>query len=162
MPDEAPTTSANREHAVQIVAGYVRNNQIAADQIPALISSVYEAISGLGNPESEVGGDFTPAVPIRRSVTRDYVVCLDCGWRARMLRRHLTTAHGLTVDEYRARWRLSAEHPLTAPGYSERRSEMAKQLGLGRGGRPAGKPEPAAGKPAPTRRRRSNLPATGA
>ena len=155
MPDEAPTTLANREHAVQIVAGYVRNNQIAADQIPALISSVYKALSGLEEPASEVGGDLTPAVPIRRSVTRDYVVCLDCGWRGQMLRRHVTTAHGLTVDEYRARWRLSAEHPLTAPGYSERRSEMAKQVGLGRGGRPAPKPEPVAAKPAPQPRRRS-------
>src|SRR5258708_1240546 len=83
----------------------------------------------------ETGTERTPAVPIRRSVHRDYVVCLECGWRGQMLRRHLTTGHELTVDQYRARWNLPREHPMTAPGYSERRSGLAKQIGLGRGRR---------------------------
>src|SRR4029077_1359779 len=88
----------------------------------------------------------TPAVTIRRSVHHDYVVCMECGWRGQMLRRHLTTAHGLTVEQYRARWRLPVDHAMTAPGYSERRSTMAKTLGLGRGGRRGSveAPEPAA------------------
>jgi predicted transcriptional regulator len=71
-------------------------------------------------------------VPIRQSVRRDYVVCLDCGYRGKMLRRHLVTAHGLSAAHYRARWNLPRDHAMTAPGYSERRSSLAKQLGLGR------------------------------
>src|SRR4029077_17227097 len=83
--------------------------------------------------EAEV--ERTSAVPIRRSVHRDYVVCLECGWRGRMLKRHVATGHGLTVEQYRARWNLTREHPMTAPGYSEQRSSLAKQIGLGRGSR---------------------------
>jgi predicted transcriptional regulator len=98
-----------------------------------LISTVHEAITNLGKPARESEGERTPAVPIRRSVHRDYVVCLECGWRGQMLKRHLTTGHGLSVAQYRARWNLPREHPMTAPGYSERRSSLAKQIGLGRG-----------------------------
>ena len=87
---------------------------------------------GLGKPAAETEGERTPAVPIRRSVHRDYVVCLECGWRGQMLRRHLATGHGLTVEQYRARWNLPRDHPMTAPGYSERRSTLALELGLGR------------------------------
>jgi predicted transcriptional regulator len=73
----------------------------------------------------------TPAVPIRRSVSANYVVCLDCGWRGKMLRRHLQVSHGLNRQDYRGRWKLAPDHPLTAPAYSEKRSALAKQLGLG-------------------------------
>jgi predicted transcriptional regulator len=100
-----------------------------------LISTVHEAITNLGKPARESEGERTPAVPIRRSVHRDYVVCLECGWRGQMLKRHLTTGHGLSVAQYRARWNLPREHPMTAPGYSERRSSLAKQIGLGRRGK---------------------------
>jgi predicted transcriptional regulator len=137
MPDEQATNSVDRELATQIVAAYVRRNQIGTDQLHTLISTVYQALASLGKPAAETAGERTPAVPIRRSVTRDYVVCLECGLRGQMLRRHVTTAHGLSVEQYRARWMLPADHPLTAPGYSERRSTMAKQIGLGRGGRGA-------------------------
>ena len=78
---------------------------------------------------------LTPAVPLRRSVQRDAVVCLECGWKGKMLRRHLSTRHGLTGEQYLKRWNLPSEHPLTAPNYSEQRSSLAKELGLGRGGR---------------------------
>jgi hypothetical protein len=105
------------------------------------------------------GGERTPAVPIRRSVHRDYVVCLECGRRGQMLKQHLTTGHGLAVDQYRARWNLTRDHPMTAPGYSERRSGLAKQVGLGRGRRssreepkPVAPEIPAAAQP-PSRRR---------
>jgi predicted transcriptional regulator len=74
-------------------------------------------------------------VPIRRSVQRDAVVCLECGWKGKMLRRHLSTRHGLTGEQYLKRWSLASDHPLTAPAYSEQRSTLAKELGLGRGGR---------------------------
>lgn len=131
MPDETPPASINRELTAEIVAAYVRRNQIASDQLATLISTVHRALAGLGKPAAEVSGERTPAVPIRRSVHRDYVVCLECGWRGQMLRRHLA-GHGLSVEQYRARWSLRPDHPITAPGYSERRSTMAKQLGLGR------------------------------
>jgi predicted transcriptional regulator len=135
MPDEPPSPTLDRELTTNIVAAYVRRNQIGADQLPILILTVHQALATVGKPVAEVNSDRTPAVPIRRSVHRDYVVCLECGWRGQMLRRHLATGHGSSVDQYRARWNLPREHPMTAPGYSERRSGLAKQLGLGRGRR---------------------------
>jgi len=137
MPDEPPTAPANRELAVKIVSAYLRRNPLAADQLRSLISTVHQALSGLGEPALEPIVERTPAVSIRRSITPNFVVCMDCGWKGQMLRRHLTTAHGLTVEQYRARWNLPSDHAMTAPAYSERRSTMAKQLGLGRGGRAA-------------------------
>src|SRR6516225_880060 len=104
MPDETPSASINRELTTEIVAAYVRRNQVASDQLRTLISTVHQALAGLGKQPPETGGERTPAVPIRRSVHRDYVVCLECGWRGLMVRRHLTTGHGLTVEQYRARW----------------------------------------------------------
>jgi predicted transcriptional regulator len=135
MPDETPSASINRELTTEIVAAYVRRNQVASDQLGTLISTVHQALAGLAKQPPETGGERTPAVPIRRSVHRDYVVCLECGWRGLMVRRHLTTGHGLTVEQYRARWNLPREHPMVAPGYSERRSSLAKEIGLGRGRR---------------------------
>ena len=133
------------ELTTNIVAAYVRRYQIGADQLPTLISTVHQALASLGKPVAQFDRERTPAVPIRRSIHRDYVVCLECGWRGKMLRRHLTTGHGLSVDQYRARWNLPREHPMTAPGYSERRSTLAKQIGLGRGSRASREePEPVA------------------
>ena len=132
MPDELPTASANRELAVKVVSAYLRRNLVGADQLAALIATVHQALGGLGNPAAEAVVDRIPAVSIRRSVQRDHVICLDCGWRGSMLRRHVSTAHGLSVEEYRARWNLPTDHAMTAPAYSERRSTMAKELGLGR------------------------------
>ena len=132
MPDEPPTTSANRDLAVKIVSAYLRRNQVAGDQIGTLISTVHQGPADLGKPATEAIVERTPAVSIRRSVHRDYVVCLECGWRGKMVRRHVATAHGLSVEEYRARWNLARDHAMTAPAYSERRSTMAKQIGLGR------------------------------
>ena len=106
---------------------------MATDQLASLISTVHQALANLGKPATETPGERTPAVSARQSVHRDFVVCMDCGWKGSMLRRHVTTAHGLTADEYRARWNLKSDHPMTAPDYSERRSTMAKQIGLGRG-----------------------------
>ena len=162
MPEETPSVSANRELTTEIVAAYVRPNKVASDQLATVISTVHEAFAGLGKPVAEFDAQRTPAVPIRRSVHRDYVVCLECGWRGLMVRRHLATSHGLTVEQYRARWNLPREHPMVAPGYSERRSSLAKEIGLGRGRRasreepePVAPEEPAA---AQTRSRRRGRP----
>ena len=132
MPDEAPTASANRELTAEIVAAYLRRNQITSDQLAILISTVHQALAGLGKPPAEAVVERTPAVSIRRSITANSVTCLDCGWRGQMLRRHVATAHGLTVEQYRARWNLPHDHAMVTPAYSERRSTMAKQFGLGR------------------------------
>ena len=162
MPDEAPSPTLDTGLTTNIVAAYVRHNQIGADQLPVLISTVHQALAGLGKSKAETEMERTPAVPIRRSVHQDYVVCLECGWRGKMLKRHLSTAHGLTVEDYRARWNLPREHALTAPAYSERRSGLAKQFGLGRGGRtsdadlPAS--EPVVAQPTPKRRVRRGQP----
>ena len=134
MPDEQSTASVNRELAAMIVAAYVRRNQVGSDQIPVLITTVHQALAGLGKPEAEDTGPRTPAVSLRQSVRPDYLVCLDCGRRSKMLRRHLVDAHGLSTDEYRKRWNLRSDYPMVAPAYSERRSGLAKQFGLGRGG----------------------------
>jgi MucR family transcriptional regulator, transcriptional regulator of exopolysaccharide biosynthesis len=159
MSDAPPVEAVKRELAVQIVAAYVRRNQITADQMNALISAVYQTLVDLGKPSAEIEAPRAPAVPIRRSVHRDYVVCLDCGWRGQMLRRHIAAAHGLSAEQYSARWKLPADHPLTALAYSERRSTMAKQIGLGRAGRASAADIPAletavAPEPAPRRRGR--------
>ena len=129
------------ELTTNIVAAYVRRNQIGADQLPILISTVHQALASLGKPVAQFDRERTPAVPIRRSIHRDYVVCLECGWRGKMLRGHLASGHQLSVEQYRVRWNLPREHPMTAPSYSEQRSSLAKQIGLGRG-RSASREEP--------------------
>jgi MucR family transcriptional regulator, transcriptional regulator of exopolysaccharide biosynthesis len=147
MPAEAQSTTMNRELAMKIVAAYVRRNQIAADQIGTLISAVHQALAGAGKPaeEPEV---LTPAVPVRRSVQQDRVICLECGWGGKMLRRHIS-GHGMSADEYRRRWSLPPDHALVAPAYAEFRSEFAKQAGLGRRrGNGASPKEPASELPA--------------
>jgi predicted transcriptional regulator len=115
----------------QIVVSYVWHHRLGPDQLSDLITSVHRAIGQLGQPP-ELEEIRTPAVSVRRSVHRDYVICLDCGYRGKTLRRHISTRHGLSRDEYLRRWGLRSDHPLTAPPYSERRSTLAKSLGLGR------------------------------
>jgi predicted transcriptional regulator len=145
MARQPPSSTFDRELTANIVVAYVSCNQIGADQLPVLISAVHQALATLGEPAAELYPERTPAVPIRRSVHRDHVVCLECGWRGQLLRRHLSSGHGLTVAQYRARWNLTRDHPMTAPTYSERRSGLAKQLGLGRGrGASREEPEPVA------------------
>jgi predicted transcriptional regulator len=146
--------SQERHRTAQIVAAYLRHNQLPTDQLGSLVSKVHEALGNLGKAAEPVA-ERTPAVPIRRSVQRDVVVCLDCGWRGHTLRRHLMSRHGLSPDQYRARWKLRLEHPLTAPEYSERRSAMAKRLGLGRGRAPAKGTDQTAAQSGPRRRRRA-------
>jgi predicted transcriptional regulator len=115
----------------KIVESYVRHHKLGSDQLVDLITSVHRAIGQLGQPP-EPDEVLIPAVSVRRSVHRDYVICLDCGYRGKTLRRHIATRHGLSADEYRQRWGLRSNHLLTAPAYSEHRSTLAKQLGLGR------------------------------
>ncbi|HML10716.1 MAG TPA: MucR family transcriptional regulator [Stellaceae bacterium] len=137
MAGETETQGAAPRLVAKIIASYVSHHNLAPEQIPELIASVHRTICGLGRPV-ETQTLPTPAVPVRRSVQRDVVVCLDCGWKGKMLRRHLTTRHGLSGEDYLKRWGLPGDHPLTAPSYSVQRSNLAKELGLGRGGRGEG------------------------
>jgi predicted transcriptional regulator len=144
---ETSRRAVDQSLVAKVVSSYVRKNRLSPADMPALINTVYQSLLTLGKtPEPEPP---IPAVPIRRSVTRDHVVCLECGWRGRILRRHIQARHGLSRDDYRTRWGLPFDHALIAPAYSESRSELAKQSGLGQRGKPS------AGKPArPARRRR--------
>jgi predicted transcriptional regulator len=136
MEEEGTNKEAHRRLVALLVRSYVAHNVVGADQLAALISEVHQSIAGLGKDRAPQAA-LVPAVPVKRSVQPDFVVCLECGFRSKMLRRHLRGRHGLEAANYRARWRLSADHPLTAPRYSEHRSAVAKQLGLGHHSRPA-------------------------
>ncbi len=113
----------------EVVAAHVGNNAVLVDQIPSLIKEVHQALAGLGLEDQ---AKLTPAVPIKRSVRKATIVCLECGRSAKMLKRHLSTTHGLGVKEYRERWKLPDDYPLVAPNYAARRSEIAKKIGVGR------------------------------
>jgi predicted transcriptional regulator len=125
------TKKVDSHLTAEIVRSYVRHHTVGAGQLSDLITTVHRALGELGQP-SHPEELRTPAVSVRRSVHQDYVVCLDCGYRGKTLRRHISTRHGLSRDEYLMRWGLRNDHPLTAPAYSERRSMLAKELGLGR------------------------------
>jgi len=135
----APSTDENEllRMTAEIVAAYIGNNSLSADQVPEIVRTVGAALRQIDKGEN--GSEKTvgkPAVPIRKSVTPDFIICLEDGHKLKMLKRHLRTTFGLTPDEYRARWGLPADYPMVAPNYAKRRSEFAKKTGLGqkRGG----------------------------
>jgi predicted transcriptional regulator len=115
-----------------IVAAHVSNNDVAVDDVPTLISNVFSALSGLGSEHGGAEPLPEPAVSIRSSIKKDYIVCLECGKKMKMLKRHLSTEHGMTPEDYKARWGLGADYPLVAPNYAETRRDLAKKIGLGR------------------------------
>lgn len=117
-----------------IVSAYVSNNPVPAANLPELIASVDRSVRGLGAGAAEPAASLVPAVNPKRSVFPDHIVCLEDGKKFRSLKRHLSSAYGLTPDAYRAKWGLAADYPMVAPNYSERRSVLAKASGLGRGG----------------------------
>ena len=121
----------NPRLTTKIVESYVGHHPVGTDQLSELITSVHRTLAQLGKPV-QVEESRSPAVPVRRSVHRDYVVCLECGLRAKTPRRHISMRHGLSGSDYLRRWGLLSDHPLTAPAYSEQRSSTAKALGLGR------------------------------
>jgi len=118
---------------VQIVSAFVSNNTIAPADIPALISETHAALaSHAGGTHGGEKEQPKPAVPIRRSVTPDYIICLEDGKKLKMLKRHLKSVYGMTPEEYRAKWGLPPDYPMVAPNYAAKRSELAKRIGLGR------------------------------
>lgn len=117
---------------VEIVSAYTENNALEMAAVPDMIGSVFTKLSELAAGEEAVPEAQTPAVPIRRSVTDDHIVCLEDGKKLKTLKRHLMVAHGLTLDDYRAKWGLKRDYPMIAPGYTAKRQEIAKKIGLGR------------------------------
>jgi predicted transcriptional regulator len=119
-------------YTADIVAAHVSNNSVAVADLPALIAKVYSALARLNAPAPERPQKQEPAVAIRNSVKPDYIICLDDGIKLKMLKRHLMTHHGMTPDEYRAKWGLPASYPMVAPNYAEIRRVLALNIGLGR------------------------------
>ncbi|MBV8458217.1 MAG: MucR family transcriptional regulator [Acetobacteraceae bacterium] len=114
----------------QIVSAHVSNNSVSPDALPSLIQEVYRTLAGVGR---EVGDTERPqpAVPVKKSVFPDYIICLEDGKKLKMLKRHLKTAYNMTPEQYRDRWGLSADYPMVAPNYARHRSSLAKRIGLG-------------------------------
>lgn len=122
----------------EIVSSHVSNNPVAQSDLPALIKTVFDTLSDLSTEEPEEPvEELKPAVPIKKSVTDDFIVCLEDGKKLKMLKRHLKSAYNMTPEEYRARWSLPADYPMVAPSYARKRQDLAKKIGLGRnrGGR---------------------------
>lgn len=118
---------------VDVVSSYVSHNRIPVSELPGLIASVYVAINKLRvTPQLGVKEKIFPAVTARKSVTADFLICLEDGKKFKSLRRHLAASHNLTPDEYRQKWSLTVDHPMVSPSYSNVRSIMAKTMGLGR------------------------------
>jgi predicted transcriptional regulator len=123
--------------ASEIVSAYVGNNSVPAAQIPDLIQSVYRSLIGVGQIAGSGESNLTPATSIKKSLTPDYLICLEDGKKLKMLKRHLRTVYNLTPQEYRAKWNLPPDYPMVAPNYASQRSAFAKSIGLGRS--PGGK-----------------------
>jgi predicted transcriptional regulator len=115
----------------RIVTAHLSGNRIAPDALPALIQGVYQSLSSLGTADAPPV-EPVPAVPVRKSIFPDYIVCLEDGKQLKMLKRHLQSHYGMTPDAYRAKWGLPASYPMVAPNYARHRSNMAKTIGLGR------------------------------
>lgn len=116
----------------EIVAAHLSNNTVTMTEIPRLINEVYAALSNLGQASSKPAERQEPAIPLKKSVTADYIVCLEDGKKLKMLKRYIMKRYGLTPDAYRAKWALPADYPMVAPNYAKKRSAMAVKLGLGR------------------------------
>jgi predicted transcriptional regulator len=135
MADKNPHEKESNETLLslttQIVVAQLSHNLTKTDDIPALIATVYQSmnrlVSGIGAAEART----EPAVPVRRSITPDYIICLEDGKKLKMLKRHLKTSYNMTPDQYRERWGLPADYPMVAPNYAKQRSRLAKQIGLG-------------------------------
>ena len=118
--------------AADIIAAYVSKNSVPQTELPALIHSVYTALNNTAHRGTEVlKEELKPAVPVKKSITPDYLICLDDGKKFKSLKRHLRTKYNLTPDEYRARWNLPSDYPMVAPNYAQARSALAKTMGLG-------------------------------
>lgn len=128
--NEKPNTKDLLELTAEIVAAHAGNNTVAAGDLPQLIQDIYRTLSAVGSGQAAPERP-KPAVPIKRSIFPDYIVCLEDGKKLKMLKRHLKTAYDMSPDAYRERWGLPADYPMVAPNYAKHRSNLAKKIGLG-------------------------------
>ncbi len=132
-----PKTDDLLKLASEIVAAYVSNNPVPVAELPNMIKSVHATLGGLTSAgPGEPATAQKPAVPVKKSVTPDFIICLEDGKKLKMLKRYLRSRYGLSPDDYRAKWGLTPDYPMVAPNYAARRSEFAKKIGLGRTGKP--------------------------
>lgn len=129
--DKSDSSDLLIELTAEIVAAYVSNNSVAANDLPGVIAQVHAALGGTQAPAEEVMERPKPAVSVRRSIQSDHLVCLEDGQKFKSLKRHLMTHHGLTPEQYREKWELPGDYPMVAPSYAEARSRLAKEMGLG-------------------------------
>src|SRR5882757_349147 len=128
----AAETDLTRRLTVQIVSAHVANNSVAPNDLPTLIAQVYGSLQSLGKVAAPIETERPqPAVSIKKSITPEYLVCLEDGKKLKMLKRHLSTAYGMTPEQYRERWGLPVDYPMVAPLYAQQRSALAKTIGLG-------------------------------
>ena len=135
MAEPATGKSADEDllrMTTDVVAAYVKNNSLPSSQLPDVISAVYASLRTLdGRVGEDKGEPLRPAVPVRKSITPEYLICLEDGKKLKMLKRHLKTSYNLTPEQYRERWGLPADYPMVAPDYAKHRSSLAKKIGLG-------------------------------
>jgi predicted transcriptional regulator len=136
MVEQTTTKVADEEllrMTADVVAAYVSNNALPTAQLAEVINAVYGSLRSLDGSAPEAKSEpLKPAVPVKKSITPDYLICLEDGKKLKMLKRHLRSTYSLTPDEYRAKWGLPADYPMVAPNYAEQRSQFAKKIGLGR------------------------------
>lgn len=129
--DEGPDAADLLALTVEVVAAHVSNNTVALGDLPKIIEDVHASLKSLSHGQAEPMEKLTPAVPVKKSVNPDYIICLEDGKKLKMLKRHLKTAYDMTPEEYRERWGLAPDYPMVAPNYARQRSELAKAIGLG-------------------------------
>ena len=121
--------------ATEIIASYVSRNQTPSAELPELINTVFESLNNISSPSQLIENKQKPAVAIRRSITPDFIICLEDGQKLKMLKRYLRTNYSMTPEEYRTKWNLPHDYPMVSPNYAKKRSEFAKNIGLGKSGK---------------------------
>ncbi|MBO42317.1 MAG: MucR family transcriptional regulator [Rhodospirillaceae bacterium] len=132
---DSSSTEVKREdllgYTSEITSAHVSNNTVALSDLPGLIEQIYKTLATIGGVDGGASDRPTPAVPVKKSITPDFIVCLEDGKKLKMLKRHLKTAYDMSPEEYRERWGLSPDYPMVAPNYAKQRSRLAKEIGLG-------------------------------
>lgn len=128
--NEQPSKIELLEFTSEIISAHVSHNSVAQSDLPQLIEDVYRSLSTVGE-KTDSKEKMQPAVPVKKSIQQDYIICLEDGKKLKMLKRHLKTAYNMTPEEYREKWSLPADYPMVAPNYAEHRSNLAKKIGLG-------------------------------
>ena len=132
--DDTLTKTDTLNLTTDIVSAFVSNNSVPADQLQELLQSTYATLQSLGGTTEPEQTNQKPAVPVKKSITDDYIICLEDGKKLKMLKRYLRTQYDMSPDDYRRKWNLPADYPMVAPNYAKRRSEFAKKIGLGTAG----------------------------